>query len=121
MLYSPVKVCSEDKYFEQYQDVVDANMKHIKQIEKEAKSKNTILHRFLYESVADGQAIYQIVKENKQTVQVAICSIDGLYYNDYMVPQWGEKATIPKEYAEHGIRCQDAWEEAMNKKNRGGN
>lgn len=115
MIYSPQKVCTEENYIEMYADVCKTNETHIENIEKQAIANGGLLHRFLYESVADGKAVYQIVKVNKTTVRVKLCSIDGLY-DDYVVPQWGKEATIPMSYAENSIRYQDAWREAVNKK-----
>lgn len=114
MLYSPVKRCTEENYFDTYTEVTETNLKRIKEIEQKAIADGGLLHRFLYESVADGQAIYQIIKVGKRTVKVALCSIDGLYIN-YVVPQWGDLSTIKKDYAERSIRMQDAWREAINK------
>lgn len=115
MIYKPLKVCTEENYIETYVDVCETNEKHIEEIEKQAIANGGLLHRFLYEAVADGKAIYQITKVNKTTVRVKLCSIDGLY-DDYIVPQWGKEATVPISYVEHSIRCQDAWREAISKK-----
>ena len=106
MLYEPVVCCTEQNYCQMWQSVQQTNIEKIEEIEEKAIAAGGLLYRFLYESVADGKAIYQIVKVNKQTVRVRLCSIDGLYY-DYVVPQWGREATIPIKYAQSAIAYQD--------------
>ena len=108
MIYEPVKVCTEENYSRTWDEVQKANIAHLEKIEAKAIEQGGLLYRFLYEPVADGKAIYQIIKVNKRTVRVRLCSIDGLYY-DYMVPQWGEEATVPIDYAQSGINWQNAW------------
>ena len=108
MLYEPVMIPPEEFNYEEWEKCRTANVARLKEIEQKAIEDGGLLHRFLYESVADGQAIYQIVKVNKKTVKVRICSVDGRYC-DYVVPQWGIEATINIEYAEAGIKWQDMW------------
>ena len=115
MIYEPVKICTEENFSKTWLEVHKANEKHIQEIENKAILNGGLLHRFLYESVADGKAIYQIIRENKTTVRVRLCSIDGLF-DDYVVPQWGVEATIPKSYAEKSIKFQDMWRTAVQNK-----
>ena len=107
MLYTPI-TCTDENYIEKFMEVIEENERRIDDIEKKAIENGGLLYRFIYEGVADGKAIYQIVKENKNTVQIQLCSLDGLHY-DYMVPYWGHKATIDKTYAQQQINAQDAW------------
>lgn len=107
-IYKPVEVRTEGSSLKEWSDCEKANWKHLHEIENAAIEAGGLLHRFMYEPVADGKAIYQIIRVNKKTVRVRACSIDGLYY-DYIVPQWGEEATIPKKYAEKAIGFQDFW------------
>lgn len=93
---------------------VDANCKKIEEIDLEAKNKGTILHRFIYEPIADGYAVYQIVKENKKTVRIRVCNGIG---DDWQVPYWGEEATITKTYAEGSLNRRDRISELFNKNN----
>ena len=108
MIYQPVMICTEENYLKTYQDVRKANIEHLEKIEQKAIAQGSLLYRFLYEGVADGKAIYQIIKVNKTTVRVRLCILDGLY-DDYVVPQWGDEATIDREYAEQNILRQDMW------------
>jgi hypothetical protein len=111
MIYKPAKTCTLETFSKDWQECQKVNTELIEKIESQAIANGGILHRFLYESVADGKAIYQIIKENKKTVRVRLCCIDGLFA-DYVVPQWGEEASISKEYAERAIHFQDIWRQA---------
>ena len=106
MIYTPVKTCTEENYCKMWQECEKANTELIEKIEDAAKKSGSILYRFLYESVADGKAIYQIIKVNKKTARVRICSIDGCFY-DYVVPQWGAEATVSLDYVQKQINWQD--------------
>jgi hypothetical protein len=108
MIYEPVMACTEENYCQTWKTALEVNEAHMQAIEQKAIESGDILYRFLYESVADGKAIYQIVKVNKRTVKVRLCSLDGLYC-DYVVPQWGTEATIPIDYAKYRINWQDTW------------
>ena len=112
MLYQPVKTCVNYTDYREVEDAQKQNLARIEEIEKAAIARGGLLHRFIYESVADGKSIYQIIKVNKKTVQVHLCPVDGLY-SDYVVPYWGMRATIPIEYAEKSIRAQDTWRRIM--------
>lgn len=108
MIYVPAKTCTIDDFCKKWAECTKANMARLEEIEQKAIANGGILYRFLYESVADGKAIYQIVKLNKKTARVRLCCIDGCFA-DYVVPQWGDEATIPIEYAYKGIAWQDMW------------
>ena len=108
MIYKPVRLYDEGHDWKELEACRKINFERLKEIEEKAIKDGGLLYRFLYESVADGKAIYQIVKVNKRTVKVRLCSIDG-YYNDYVVPQWGEEATVSIAYATSGVNWQDMW------------
>ena len=107
MLYTPAVTCTEEEYCKKWEGAMKANEKRIDDIEKKAIESGEMLYRFITEPVADGKAVYQIVKVNKTTVKIKLCQIDPLYC-DYVVPYWGTEATIKKDYAEQSIRAQDA-------------
>jgi hypothetical protein len=115
MIYTPAMTCSEEEFSKKWKECQEANMKRLEEIENKAIAQGGLLYRFLYEGVADGKAIYQIIRVNKTTVRVRVCSVDGCFY-DYVVPQWGDEATIPKEYAESGIRFQDLFRSRFGRK-----
>ena len=64
MIYHPVAVCDTEDYFHSWENATKKNQEHMNAIEKKAIEQGSLLYRFLYEGVADGVAIYQIVKEN---------------------------------------------------------
>jgi hypothetical protein len=43
----------------------DKNLEHLDKIDKKAKEKSEILHRYFTETVADGRAFYQVVRLKK--------------------------------------------------------
>ena len=100
---------SIDKVYEKHQD---KNWSELKRIDEEAKKKGNILHRFIREPVADGYAIYQIVKRNKKSVRIKHCT----GYSDYKVSCWGDGAIIDSSYAEKSVRGRDRFEELFKKK-----
>jgi hypothetical protein len=75
---------------------VEENVKRIRELDEKAKAQGTILYRFLYEPVADGIGVYQIIKVNKKSCQIRYCTTNG--FNEYLVRQWGETATVPMQY-----------------------
>ena len=114
MIYAQVKTCKESEYLSKWEECIKANEKHLEEIEEKAIANGGLLYRFLYESVADGRAIYQIIRVNKNTARVKICQIDGCY-NEYIVPQWGHEATVPLEYIQKQINFQDYWRSVIKK------
>ena len=118
MIYEPVMTCSEEEFCKKWKDCQEANMKRLNEIEDKAIAQGGLLYRFLYEGVADGKAIYQIIKVNKKTVRVRLCCIDGCFY-DYVVPQWGDEATVPKDYVESQIQFQDLFRDRFSRKMQG--
>lgn len=95
--------------------MIEENQKRIAEIDKASKEQETILCRFLYEHVLDGFGIYQITKINKKTCQIKYCTTDG--FNEYQVPQWGEKATIPLQYVVDSLACRDYMDNIRKKEN----
>lgn len=100
---------SIDKVYETHQA---ENWSELKSIDRIAKNRGTILHRFIREPVADGYAIYQIVKLNKKTVRIQHCT----GYSDYKVSYWGDGAVIDRGYAENSVKGRDTLEELFKKK-----
>lgn len=72
-----------------------------------SKAIGVLVGRVIREPIADGFAVYQIVRENKKSVRIVHVSGIG---DDYMLPSWGEEATIPKDYASKNIWRRDFWE-----------
>ncbi len=108
MIYVPAKICSIEEFAEKWEECYKANKARMDEIEKAAIANGGLLYRFLFEPIADGKAVYQIIKVNKKTVRIRLCCIDGCFA-DYVVPQWGEEAIIPITYAESVINFQNMW------------
>ena len=106
IVYKPVKVYSGGN-IDELMDCIKANEAHMNEIEKAAIAEGGLLHRFIYEPIADGNAIYQVVRVNKKTVNLKICSLDGKYF-DYVIPYWGDNPSVNREYVESSIARQDA-------------
>lgn len=100
MLYVEIKESEEKDFIKRW----DKNMENIKNIDEEVKKNNTLLHRFIYQPYADGNAVYQIIKVNKKTVRIRVCTGIG---DDWIIPYWGEETLIDKAYAEESIYRRD--------------
>lgn len=107
MLYVEIKESEEKDFCKRW----DENTKRIDEIDKKAKEEGTLLHRFIYESIADGKAVYQIIKVNKKTVRIRVCEGIG---DDWVIPYWGREASIDKAYVEEMIRRQDVLSSMFN-------
>jgi hypothetical protein len=114
MLYTPAVTCSEEEYVYKYEGAIKANERRISLIEKEAIRSGGLLYRFIKEPVADGQAVYQITRVGRNTVDIELCQIDPVYI-DYIVPYWGQGKTIERAYAEKSIAQQDAFRKMFEK------
>ena len=68
------------------------------------RDNNTLVGRYIAEPQGDGQAIYQIIKDNKNTVRIKLCRNIG---DDWSISYWGEEATIDKEFAIQSIGFRD--------------
>ena len=79
-------ISTEDYYFENYDsyptqdnettdwDRYDRAIKHnfdlLEEIDKRCKEKNSLVGRYFTTSVADGNAYYQVIKENTKSVRI---------------------------------------------------
>lgn len=109
MLYVPV----EDKTLS-WKDRFDKNWALLKKCDSEAAAKGQLIGRYITEPFADGQAVYQIIKENKLTVRIRVCTGLG---DDWVIPYWGGETTIKKEYALQKIKQREAIARLFSKKN----
>jgi len=91
--------------FEDIRKKWNRNFRALEEGDKKAKGNKSLVGRYIQEQYADGHAFYKIVKENKRTV--VIQSIKGLG-DDWIIPYWGKKATIDKQYAIMSIDRREA-------------
>ncbi|MDP3025904.1 MAG: hypothetical protein Q8O10_10290 [candidate division Zixibacteria bacterium] len=103
-LYKLKPVPQDCSDFKKLDKIWKENWAQLKRQDEEAKKKGTIIGGFLTEPIADGKAIYQIVRETKVQVLIKVCTGLG---DDWVIPYWGEKAVIDKEYAIQSIRRGD--------------
>lgn len=85
-------------------EIMKENQALLDKIDQEAKDKSQLLWRYIQESYADGYAVYQIIKVNKNSVRIRCCSGLG---DDWMIPYWGEVTTIDMEYAMGKVQQRD--------------
>lgn len=92
---------------------IDDNYEQLKKIDKMAKSKGELLGRYVDVPVADGKAIYQIMRVNKNTVRIKAL---GGFGDDYILDYWGYEATVDKEYIISLVRSRDKLEEIFGRR-----
>lgn len=88
------------------------NYKSLEAEDKAAKAMGLLVGRFIDEPIADGKAIYKIIKENKRTVRVKV--VTGLG-DDWTIPSWGKETTLSKDYVTRKIKSRDAITELFSK------
>jgi hypothetical protein len=81
-----------------------ANEAELERCDREAVGAGTLVGRYITHPIADGQAVYQIIRENKRTVRIQVCRGLG---DDWTLPAWGEEATISRSTAEEFLRRKD--------------
>lgn len=91
---------------DEYLALIDKNFKAMQERDKEAKEKGTLIGRYISEPFADGSAYYEIIKVNKKTVKIRVIKEIG---DDWVIPYWGEEASIDIEYAKNSVEGRDAW------------
>lgn len=99
MLYAPINNEGLD-----WKERFERNWKHLKNCDEKAAAKGSLVGRYIDEPFADGKAIYQIIKENKKTVRIRVCTGLG---DDWVIPYWGEETSIKKDYALQKIRLRE--------------
>lgn len=98
-----------EQVFESY----DKNFNALVESDQVAKERGALVGRYVSEPFADGQAFYKVVAETKTKVKIEVVSGIG---DDWVIPYWGSKATISKDYARKRIAFRDAMDEIFKKK-----
>jgi len=112
MRYEPKEINWSDGW-DKCRALMKENEALLKKIDKEAKDKGELLWRYFEEGVADGAAVYQIIRINRHTVRIAHCTELG---DDYIISYWGSEATIDKAYAQAKVAWRDSIDELFAKK-----
>lgn len=75
-----------------------------------ARDAGTLIGRYYSEPVADGSALYEVVKVTKKTIRLRHINYgDG--YQIRLIEQMGCK--LPREIVEQNINQRDKWEERI--------
>jgi len=90
--------------FKETEAAREDNYAQLERIDTEAKERGELLWRYIQEGYADGHAIYQIIRVNKTSVRIHHCFGFG---DDWMIPYWGEEASVNIEYAETSVQSRD--------------
>jgi hypothetical protein len=90
----------------------EANFRLLRDIDRRAAKRGELLWRYIAEPRGDGQAYYQIVRVSKRRVQVEVCRNLG---DDWVVPYWGDRASIDIGYARRSIERRDRLAEIFGK------
>lgn len=83
---------------------MEENWEQLKLIDKAQRDKGQLLGRYITHPIADGQAVYQITNVNGGQVTIQVCRGLG---DDWVLPAWGEKATINRSTAEELVNRRD--------------
>ena len=106
MLYIPKERVVEPFNIDEYLRIDQENLDLLEKIDKEAREKGEILHRYITEPYADGKAIYQIIKVNKKTVRIKVCLGIG---DEWVLPMFGKECLVSKDYVEEVLKRRDFW------------
>ena len=112
MLYTGTKIDYAKGTFEEQEGQLKANYAQLKACDEAARAKGTMVGRTVKHGFADGYAYYQIVKENKKTYTIVVCRGLG---DDWVLPAWGERATVGKRQIDSLLGLEDALRELFAK------
>jgi hypothetical protein len=87
---------------------MNENRKHLEECDDGAAEAGQMVGRYIGHPYADGEAIYQIIKENKQSVRIRVCAGLG---DDWVLPAWGAECTIDKGQALQFLGFKDGLKE----------
>lgn len=105
LVYRPM-LENDCKNIGQIHAAYEQNWKRLQELDEEAQRRGLVVGRYITHSYADGQAVYQIVAENRKTIRIQV--VRGLG-DDWVLPAWGVDATIDKAYAEKEFRQREFW------------
>ena len=70
------------------------NFEQLTKLADEAKARGDLVGRYITRPIADGCAYYQIIRKNKNSVRIRVCTGMG---DDWVIPAWGYEVTISME------------------------
>ena len=81
--------------------------------DEQAKAKGLLIGRYVKKPYADGYAYYEIVKENKNTLNLKVVTNIG---DDWVVPHWGTAPKVNKKSTVSRLEVEDKFYEMISKK-----
>lgn len=111
MIYEPEEV--DFKNYKEADKKIKNNFNRLVNIDKTSKRIGKVLYRFIAEPYADGRAYYQIIKINKKTVKIKVCTGLG---DDWVIPYWGHECNIDKDFALRKLKYRDDMEKLFSKR-----
>lgn len=95
-MYVPKPVNYRERDWKKVMKMYDENRERLEACDKKARETNKIVGRYITHPYADGKAVYQIIRENKHSVRIRVCTGLG---DDWIIPAWGAECTIDKRLA----------------------
>ena len=105
MKYIPKVVDYKKMNWEEASKRYDENMEHLEECDKKARDADNIVGRYIQHQFADGYAVYQITRKNKDSVRIQVCTGLG---DDWVLPAWGRTCTIDMETALRFLKWRDS-------------
>lgn len=112
-LYKPKPITAKTGDSETYLKQYAENYARLKECDRAAKAAGQLVGRYIEHPFADGKAFYQVVKENKHTVVIRVCTGLG---DDWVLPAWGEQTTVGKDLVLQFIKRREGIEELFKPK-----
>lgn len=89
-----------------YVEMMQENFEAMEQKDDAARQAGKLVGRYIDHPYADGRAYYEIIREAAKTVRIRV--VRGLG-DDWVLPAWGEEATIEKRLAQDFIERREAF------------
>lgn len=97
--------------WEQLEPVLKENWGKLVEQDTKAKEAGTLVGRYIREPVADGNAIYIIIKVCKRVVHIRY--VPEVCPDEYRYSYWGNGGTIRRDYAENSVSWRDNMKEVL--------
>jgi hypothetical protein len=107
--YKPKVVFEDSSNIEQHIAAAKMNFEYLRELDAYGKAKNKLLWRFIVSPQGDGKCFYQVVKENKLTCTVRICTAIDL--DNWTIPTIGVMGTMMTSKVKELIRQRELLEE----------
>ena len=106
-LFTPTEFDRATHSWEDINVILNENWDRLQTCDKRVKHAGNLVGRYIRESIADGYALYLIIRENKKTVRIR--RITHVCPDEYRIPYWSDETTIGKSYAVKSLKARDYW------------